>query len=57
MKKDYINFIRDIIGMRNIIIHSYDKVDPKQLWNTIKYRLKPLEDNLNKMLAELEVKE
>jgi len=38
---------RDIIGMRNIIIHSYDKVDSKQLWNTIKYSLKPLENNLN----------
>ncbi len=45
---------RDIIGMRNIIIHSYDKVDPKQLWNVIKFRLKSLKDDLNNMITELE---
>lgn len=45
---------RDIIGMRNIIIHSYDKVDSKQLWNVIKFRLKPLEADLKRMLSELE---
>ncbi|MDR1385640.1 MAG: DUF86 domain-containing protein [Planctomycetaceae bacterium] len=36
-----------IIGMRNIIIHSYDKVNPEQLWVTIQEDLRILVNNLN----------
>ncbi|MCK7521108.1 MAG: DUF86 domain-containing protein [Ignavibacteriales bacterium] len=43
-----------IIGMRNIIIHAYDKVDSEQIWETIQVDLPGLKDDLKKMLEEIE---
>ena len=38
---------RDIIGMRNRLIHGYDVADPDILWRTIK-------DDLPELIARLE---
>jgi uncharacterized protein with HEPN domain len=45
---------REIIGMRNVIIHTYDNVIAEILWDTIKTKILPLRSSLNKMLKELE---
>lgn len=39
-----------IIGMRNVIIHSYDKVDSEQLFLTIQRDLPMLKSELNKII-------
>lgn len=44
----------DIIGMRNIIIHAYDRIDSDQIWYAIKTDLPTLKEKLTKMLAEVE---
>lgn len=43
-----------IIGMRNIIIHSYDKVDTTYLWNAIKWKLSDLKINLLDVLNKID---
>lgn len=45
---------REIIGMRNVIIHAYDHIIPDILWKTIQLNLLPLKESLNKMLIDLE---
>ncbi len=47
---------REVIGMRNIIIHAYDHVIPDILWKTIKLNLPPLKESLSRMLIDLENK-
>lgn len=44
----------NIIGMRNIIIHAYDKVDSKYLWNAIQWKLPELKANLTAMLVKID---
>jgi uncharacterized protein with HEPN domain len=44
----------DIIGMRNIIIHAYDKIDIDIVWNAVQLRLPELKENLTQMLSEVE---
>ena len=44
----------DIIGMRNIIIHIYDKINTDEIWKAIKEDLPELKENLVKMLADIE---
>lgn len=36
-----------IIGMRNIIIHAYDKIDTIYLWNAIKHKFDNLKSELS----------
>jgi uncharacterized protein with HEPN domain len=38
---------RSMIGMRNILAHDYGRVDPKELWKTIKIALPALLADLN----------
>lgn len=44
----------NIIGMRNIIIHAYDRVDTSIIWNAIGLRLPFLKENLTIMLTEID---
>lgn len=44
---------KNIIGMRNIIIHTYERVDVSTLWGASKKDLSSLEVELNKMLIDL----
>jgi uncharacterized protein with HEPN domain len=41
---------KDIIGLRNIIAHQYEKVNPKTLWNII-IKLQPLKEKLQFLLS------
>jgi len=41
---------KQIIGMRNRLIHGYDQVDLDILWDTIEYDLPPLIEDLEKIL-------
>ena|SRR5438045_2588768 len=42
---------REIVGMRNRLIHGYDEVDLDTLWNVIVTDLPPLIDELEKKLS------
>ena len=44
--------IKRIIGLRNLIIHSYDTVDYFMLWQIIKEHLQHLEDDVNAIFKE-----
>lgn len=48
---------RKIIGLRNIIIHSYDRVLPDVIWDTAKNDLPEIMNPLGKMLKDLNEKE
>jgi uncharacterized protein with HEPN domain len=39
-----------IISLRNRLIHSYDNVDDSIIWSILTRHLKPLKDEINKML-------
>ena len=39
-----------IIGMRNRVIHGYDKIDNEIIWGTIKRHLPVLKKEVNKLL-------
>ena len=41
---------REMIGMRNFMIHEYDNVDLKTVYNTVKNDLPPLIESLEKLL-------
>jgi uncharacterized protein with HEPN domain len=41
---------REVIGMRNRLIHGYDSVDLAVLWDTVELDLPPLIDQLEKIL-------
>lgn len=41
---------REVIGMRNRLIHGYDSVDLGMLWDTIELDLPPLITHLEKIL-------
>ena len=42
---------RDIVGMRNRLIHAYFDVDLDQVWNTVTGDLPPLAAELEEILA------
>lgn len=44
----------NIIGMRNIIIHCYEKVDLSTLWEAGKSDVPLLKDPLTKILREIQ---
>jgi uncharacterized protein with HEPN domain len=44
----------NIVGMRNIIVHAYDKVETNIIWNAIQLKLPELKEKLTKMLTELD---
>lgn len=41
---------REVIGMRNRLVHGYDSVDLRVLWDTIELDLPPLIAQLEKIL-------
>ena len=43
---------KDIVGMRNRLIHGYFDVNIELVWNTIKNNLNPLISSLKNILAE-----
>ncbi len=40
----------DIIGMRHILVHGYYQIKDEIIWATIETELKPLKDNIQKIL-------
>jgi uncharacterized protein with HEPN domain len=43
---------RQVIGMRNRLVHGYDKVDLDVLWDTVEEELPPLIEELERIVAE-----
>ncbi|MDE0013288.1 MAG: DUF86 domain-containing protein [Candidatus Poribacteria bacterium] len=41
-----------IIGMRNRLVHGYDDISLERLWNTIKWELPPLMEQLDTIIGE-----
>lgn len=37
-------------GMRNLLIHEYDEIDMREVWNTVKNDLPPLITELEKII-------
>lgn len=48
---------KNIIGMRNIIIHTYERVDVSTLWGAAKKDLVVLKNELQKMLIDINANE
>lgn len=42
---------RQIIGLRNRVIHGYDKVDSEIIWGTIERHLPKLKQEIHELLA------
>lgn len=45
---------KNIIGMRNIIIHTYERVDISTLWGAAKKDLPKLKKELKKIISEID---
>jgi uncharacterized protein with HEPN domain len=45
-----------IIGLRNLLVHEYFRVDPQILWDITQYDLPALKITVYKMLQELETR-
>jgi uncharacterized protein with HEPN domain len=45
---------KHIIGMRNILVHEYFRIDPETGWTAVEVHLPPLERRVRAILAELE---
>jgi uncharacterized protein with HEPN domain len=45
---------RDLVDMRNKLIHEYFGVDQEVLWRTVREDIPPLCDAVRQMLAEME---
>ncbi|HTG82369.1 MAG TPA: DUF86 domain-containing protein [Geobacteraceae bacterium] len=43
---------RNIAGMRDILIHAYDHVDPDEVWNAVKLSIPGLIRQLEKLVPE-----
>ncbi len=41
---------RQIISLRNRLIHSYDNIDDRIIWTIIKLHLKPLQEEIVKII-------
>ncbi|MCD4818199.1 MAG: DUF86 domain-containing protein [Candidatus Cloacimonetes bacterium] len=42
---------KTIIGLRNFIIHSYDRISDENIWGIITKHLPILKENINKLLS------
>ena len=47
----------DVIGLRNRLVHAYDRVDFDILWDIVQYDLPPLVSELRKALTQDEAEE
>lgn len=45
---------KEIIGMRNILVHEYFRIDPEAVWTVVEHHLPSLERQVRTILAELE---
>lgn len=43
-----------VLGMRNVLVHGYDKIHPKLLWNTVVEDLPVLAQEVEAALQKLE---
>jgi uncharacterized protein with HEPN domain len=41
---------RDLTMLRNLVIHQYDAVDVNQVWDTVQNKLRPLVDEISKIV-------
>jgi uncharacterized protein with HEPN domain len=41
---------REMTSMRNLVIHEYDVVDIKQVWDTVRNKIPPLVEELAKIV-------
>ncbi len=44
---------RRIAGFRDVLIHSYDRVDLEQVWNSVERDIPPLKEAIEAMLTTL----
>jgi uncharacterized protein with HEPN domain len=47
---------KDMAGMRDILIHQYTGVDEDIVWKTVKQKIPPLREQIEKILQEEKVK-
>ncbi|WP_339788198.1 HepT-like ribonuclease domain-containing protein [uncultured Imperialibacter sp.] len=47
-----LNNAKQIISLRNRLVHSYDNIDDRIIWNIIRRHLSPLEDEVVQLLSE-----
>jgi uncharacterized protein with HEPN domain len=47
---------KQIIGMRNILVHDYFRIDPETVWTAVDLHLPRVEERVREMLAALEEK-
>ena len=45
---------RDIVAMRNILIHEYFRADPETIWNVVQHDIPDLKMNILKILNSFE---
>lgn len=48
---------RDVIDLRNVIIHNYDRVDPATLWLIIETTLPALVEEVEAFIAEFDAQD
>jgi uncharacterized protein with HEPN domain len=41
---------RDIVAMRNILIHEYFRTDPETIWNVVQYDIQNLKNHIFKIV-------
>jgi len=49
-KNDLLN-AKQIISLRNRLIHSYDNIDDRIIWTIVRRHLIPLKEEIQKMIA------
>lgn len=47
---------KQIIGMRNILVHDYFRIDPETVWTAVELHLPRFEKKVREILAEFEEK-
>lgn len=45
---------RDLVGMRNILVHDYEDIDLDEVWRTVSRDLPELREGVQRILRDLE---
>lgn len=45
---------RDLVGMRNILVHDYEDIDLDEVWRTVSGDLPELREGVHRILRDLE---